>query len=386
MPHVLSDGKGQKIACYSSCVDITYAQAELLLMAEQAKKDHADAFVVGFADSRMLVTSERFLEPHRQFPDGLKKIEAFRQEIKSKGFQSFVIREYLDDFNSFTKFKPLLQIGKSVDTLIDQFADFKQAGDASDVNVMVEDIYANPLHAGVHSQFPASVQDETWISDASRSMKRISVEKWLKRLLLVLRFYFKGQPIIPLPHKNDRCPCGSSKKYGRCCGMGVEHEDPEDCKLGKHEFSSWSPVNDKMVRSCYKCYRVYEAPWFEKTEFENIQITVIGCRACGLKPTPEEIHNEIVDTHRFHICAYCGKPFTLSSMVFEHLWEDGKHMDQWTVTDMAQLEGSISIDSMSLGENGFLHRECFTKALPAWPKLMKKTTQISRDTTEAPSS
>lgn len=371
MPYVLLDGKGKKVGLYSSCADVIYAQAEILLMAEKVKLDYPDAFVVGFADSQVQMTVEHFLEPHKKFPEDLQKLEEFRSEIKAKGMHSFVVREFVDNIETFLKCKPDLQISRSIDTLVNQLADFRLGGDDGKLGEMVEDIFANPLHAGVHMDFPATVADEMWISDAAKSIRRITPERWLRRLLVVMRFYFKGKPKVELPHKNDRCPCGSSKKYGKCCGMGVEHEDPENCKLGKHEYSVWQKVEGKYVRSCERCYRVYDAPWFEESVFEGVKTTVIGCRACGQKPTADEVHKEIGTSIAWHTCAKCQKPFTLEALLLEHAWADGKHAGRWVATEIIHKEESVDLESKALGKGVFLHKDCFMKVVPAWPMVAK---------------
>jgi hypothetical protein len=240
-----------------------------------------------------------------------------------------------------------------------------------DIFEFLQDIHANPLHAGVHQEFPATVMDFEWLSDASKAIRKFTPERWLRRLLAVLRFYFKGRPKVALPHNNDRCPCGSSRKYGKCCGRGVEHEDPEDCKLGKHDYSSWQKIEGKYVRSCERCYRVYDAPWFEESVFEGVKVTTIGCSACGQKPSADDIHKEIGRAITWHSCANCGKEFPLETMTLEHLWADGKHADRWVGTEMTHKEEAVDLQSVGLGKGIFLHKDCFMKAFPAWPKVAR---------------
>ncbi len=36
----------------------------------------------------------------------------------------------------------------------------------------------------------------------------------------------KGRPRGPKPKADDPCPCGSGKKYGRCCGQSAETGNP----------------------------------------------------------------------------------------------------------------------------------------------------------------
>jgi len=375
---VLQDGKGQKVGCYSSCLDITYAQAEVLVMAEQTKKDHPDGFILGFADTKLQITVDRFLEPHKAYPERLKKIEEYRAKIKEKGLGPLILREFFDDNGQPFDKDMLVQVGRAVNPFVEQWTAQRLAGEDEDVESMVEDAYANPLHVGVHLDFKPSTMDETWITDAAKSIKRTGVEKWLRRMLHILRFYLKGQPLTPLPNKNDRCPCGSTKKYGKCCGQGVEHEDPDDCKLGKHQMSSWqkvqaTPESVKLIRSCEKCFRVFEPPWFEEIQVEEALILVVGCRACSSKPTREEIKTEIAEAKKWDVCPCCSKPFEIQKLVLEHVWEDGKHMDGWTATQIDNKGEQVDLQSYGLGKAVFVHKDCFRKALPGWPKVAKNS-------------
>ncbi len=384
MPYVLADGRGQKIGLYTTCLEVAYAQAELLLMAEKAKHDHPDAFIVGFADSRLQMSVERFLESHKKYPQDLAKIEDLKSKIEAKGMHSFAVRYFDDDWETFLKSKPLLQIGRCIDSVVNQMAAFKAQD--QEVDELIEDIFANPLHTGIHQDFTASVSDDLWIGDAAKAIRRVSPEKWLRRLLHVMRFYFKGKPLVPLPHKNDRCPCGSTKKYGKCCGYGVEHEDPENCKLGLHDFTMWEESDGKFIRSCEKCYRVYEAPWFEEVDYDGVDILIIGCRACNERPTDEDFSREMADAQRWHICGSCMKPFSLEHIILEHTWTDGKHIGQWKGTEVTTKEEAVDLQSMGLGKGVFLHKECFMKAIPGWPKTAKpsgtdRVKEITRDIT-----
>lgn len=389
MPYVLNDGKGKKVALYSTCMDISYAQAEVLFMAEAVKRDYPDAFIVGFADAQVAMTVERFLEPHRKYAGEVEKIEQLRAKIKEKGISSLAVRYFDDALDTFLRSKPDIQISRSMDSFVNQLADFKLQGEVDDLGEMVEDIFANPLHTGVHRDFEATVPDELWIGDAAKSIRRITPEKWLRRLLTVLRFYFKGKPKIALPNKNDRCPCGSSKKYGKCCGQGVENEDPEDCKLGLHVLTMWKKTEGKYIRTCDRCYRVYEAPWFEEVNYDGVKVVIIGCRACGDKPTDEDFSREMADAGKWHTCGSCLKPFTLNHVLLEHMWTDGKHIGHWKATEIDTKEQTIDLESHTLAKGVFLHKECFMEALPGWPKSAKPSgsrtpvEEITRDITES---
>lgn len=388
MPFVMSDGKGQKIAIYSSCVDISYAQAEVLLMVEEIKKTHSDPFIVAFFDQMKAISVPRFLSAFEGSPSSRKRLEELQAEVKAKGFSFFAIKPFQGDFEQLIKDKALLQIGRCVDDLVDEVAEHRKQGDDSELPELIEDIYANPLHAGVHHDFKASISDEIWIQEAMAAIKRTTLDRWLRRLLLTLRFYLKGRPKVPLPHKNDRCPCGSSKKYGKCCGAGIDAADPEECKIGNHTYGAWEKIEAKWIRNCDRCFRIEEAPWCDESVFEGVKVFVMGCRACASRPTAEDIHKEIGRAIGWHTCGSCGKAFTLDKVVVEHEWADGKHSERWVATEIEHTEESVDLECKALWKGVFVHKDCFMKALPAWPHVAKplggrEENTISREITPA---
>jgi SEC-C motif len=371
MGYVLADGKGKKISIAAICEDITYAQAETLLIAERLKSESINPFIVGFPTSHMSLSVARFLDAYKTTPADLTRLEEIRAKILSQGFQSLIVRQYVDDFQTFSKSCSDVQMGRSMEGFVDEIAAFRRAGEERDIEDIVESIYANPLHAGVHLDFPATVSEDIWIADAAKSLRKTTPERWLRRMLSILRFYLKGQPKTLLPHKNDRCPCTSGRKYGKCCGAGVEIEDPEDCKLGKHTYTEWREVDSKYVRSCEHCFRVYDAPWFDKSKIKGTEIVIIGCRACSARPSEEEIRLEMGKADLWNSCGSCGKSLGVAFMLLEHQFSDGQHLQRWMSTEIVNKEESIDIASKSIGKMAFIHKECFMKALPKWPKVSR---------------
>lgn len=381
MPNILQDGKGQKTVVYSLCADLSYAQAEVLLISEEIKKADPLAQIIGHAEQGSPMSVEKFAAAYSQNPKDWKRLEEIRAEVVSKGFESFIIKPYPDDLRKLLTQNPKIAVGRCLEELADAMIEAKTADPD-----LIEDLYCNPLHAGVHCDFKATASEELWVKDAVQAIRRTSAERWIRRMLANLRFYFKGVPLTPLPNKNDRCPCNSTKKYGKCCGYGVEHEDPADCKLGLHQYTAWYRNNGKFVRSCERCFRVHEAPWTEETVFEGIKLTIVGCRACGNHPTPEDLHKEVGQALSWHACGCCGKNFTIESMLIEHEFSDGKHSDHWVATEVAHKEPALDLESKAFGKGIFVHKECFMKALPAWPKLSKPVymnpkAEIARDIT-----
>lgn len=388
MAYILNQGLGPKHIVYSLCSDISYAQAENVFLAEKIKKKDPSALIVGLFDKHPSFPVEKFIASYSTSPADLARVEEIRSEILSKGFDTFMVKPYGDGFDLFMKSNPKIDMSPCVSTLADQYMVARATGGNLDIAEVFEDIYANPLHAGIHIKYPATVVEEIWISDAVKAMRRTSQDRWLRRMLSLLRFYWKGSPLIPLPNKNDRCLCGSTKKYGKCCGYDVEPEDPEDCKLGRHQYSVWEEVSGKLIRTCNRCYRIHEAPWTDESVVDKIRILLVGCRACSSRPSVEEIQRELKSAADWHKCGSCGKEFILDRVLIEHEWADGKHANRWVATEIHHKEESVDLESKEIGKGVFLHKACFIKAMPAWPKVAKATANkgepgISRDVTPA---
>lgn len=102
------------------------------------------------------------------------------------------------------------------------------SGDKLDAQ-RVGGMICNPIYAGV-GPFPRLLSDEEWIKGAMRFIKKEGGEQFLVNLLFVLRETFKqatpeegednpAKILMPPPNKHDWCPCGSRKKFGKCCGL-----------------------------------------------------------------------------------------------------------------------------------------------------------------------
>lgn len=385
MGYVLADGKGKRVCITSICEDETYAQAEAIFFAERIKADSISPFIVAFPTRHPSVSVARFLDAYRTTPKDLERLEAIRAKIKQDGFQSMVVRDYVDSFETFVKSKPEMQIGRSMGDFVDEIATFRVSGAKEEIDELVEFTYANPLHAGVHLDFKATVSDEVWISDAAKAIRKNTPERWLRKMLSTLRFYMKGEPKIPLPNKNDHCPCTSGRKYGKCCGAGIEIEDPEDCKFGKHQFTEWRQVEDKYVRSCERCYRVYDAPWFDKSKIDGTEIVIVGCRACSERPSEKDVRAELKKADIWNTCGSCGKSLGVTFVLLEHQFEDGKHLHRWMATELVNKEEAVDISSNGLGKMSFVHKDCFMKAFPQWPRVARPIAEKKEVSMELPS-
>lgn len=89
--YVLREG-AEKAALYSSCNDGSYAQAELLLMAERHSRTNPEDGLLANFDVVDDLPVERFLQAYDGRPDDLRRLHELRREILEKGWDSFVLR------------------------------------------------------------------------------------------------------------------------------------------------------------------------------------------------------------------------------------------------------------------------------------------------------
>lgn len=236
---------------------------------------------------------------------------------------------------------------------------------------VLRDALTNPLHVGIHPDFKATVPDELWLQAAVKSLKSTGAEKWLTLMIDNLRSFFGGMPKIPIPNKNDVCPCKSGKKYGKCCGEGVQDEDPEDCKLGKHDFADgWAKSHTgKFIRGCARCMKIEEAPYGEEVEIQGgPKAALIGCKTCSAAPTVEDARKLVERWNSLFACSFCGKPIALREVVVSHHYRaDGTHKPEWKLTRLlADLEFTTFRQTMADGGARILlvHGPCLATALP----------------------
>lgn len=193
--------------------------------------------------------------------DRIKIIEA-KAEIKSKGFGAFHKGEVPMPKNTDGMVMSRINLMPTISADLANAA-AKKLTHGSDHPIGVA--MADPLQAGIHPDFPPKITEEQWIQLALGALRAWGPEKWLHRMLENMRLVFGGRAKVPIPNKNDACLCKSGKKYGKCCGMGVQEEDPEQCKLGIHNFKEgWSKApSGKYIRGCLDCLKIEEAPYAE---------------------------------------------------------------------------------------------------------------------------
>lgn len=86
MPYVLREGTKPAVALYSRCADITYAQAELLLLMEHLPERQAGAEVLGYVDKDADYPIWRFKRPYITKPKENKRLEEIRTRIVLEGW------------------------------------------------------------------------------------------------------------------------------------------------------------------------------------------------------------------------------------------------------------------------------------------------------------
>lgn len=249
----------------------------------------------------------------------------------------------------------------------------------------LEEALANPLHAGVHPDFPASVQEEIWVQDAVGSLRAMGAERWIRTMLKTLRTFFGGRPMEIVPNKTDRCPCKSGKKYGKCCGAGVQESDPEDCKLGRHTYGGWTPgLAGRYFHGCEKCFKIEDAPYAEEVSLKGGEkIVLIGCSTCSKAPTPEDAQEVLEKWKSWYLCSLCGKPFKIGKAICAHIVKpDGLHSVHWDfVTIFEEQESRDCAYKNSEGEDEVVltHEDCWKKAFLHLPKSGQATAVMSKD-------
>ena len=247
-----------------------------------------------------------------------------------------------------------------------------------------EELYATPLSAGVIYGYPGSMTDEEWMSGATRLTKKYGLSRYFLRMLSTMRHTLKGKPYRALPLPTEPCICKSTKKYGECCGIGAEDTDPAECKAGNHQFHGWEPTDKgRLIKGCWNCMKVEEAPWAADTEINGLRAVLIGCRHCGAQPSIDDAQRAIKEAEQYDQCAFCGLPVGFKSVHIEHKYAENTHFPEWIVT---QAEWNPLIDfAADIFGNGELsnfnftiHKECGPKAFPKWDALKNSGMTQSR--------
>jgi hypothetical protein len=249
------------------------------------------------------------------------------------------------------------------------------AGKVDGVAERMEEHYLSPLSVGIARGHPGYITDEEWANGASLLLKKLGSSRYLIRMISLLRHELQGKAFKPLPLPTELCPCKSRKRYSECCGIGVEEGDPPECKKGNHAYSVWKTTEKgRLVRGCWNCSMLEEAPWAADTEINGLRVVLIGCKYCAAIPSIDNALALVKECEQYDLCAYCGKAIGFKSLHIQHKYEDGLHIPEWTITE-AEWNPLIDFSSEALqgtqeADKGVtIHDECLKKAFPFWDKL-----------------
>ncbi len=222
----------------------------------------------------------------------------------------------------------------------------------------------------------AVMSEDDYIRSATLVIKREGPDIFLRNLIETLRNEFGGRPLVTKRNKLDRCPCGSTKKYGKCCGKNVEESDPVSCKSDGHQWKPWGKVSDgKWIRGCEYCMAIDSVDGVLELGVDGDVVIAIPCRTC--KTIPDEmVSRAIYDITKTQMaCAVCKKPQPMKLVTIEHPMNDGKHDDAWqtgTVMTGVGKDGPCALVSVNpIGHSFFVHDTCLTKKIPSYKVGLK---------------
>lgn len=226
-----------------------------------------------------------------------------------------------------------------------------------DMADLLEQYAYDPTKAGLGDE-PALISEDDWIRDASVLIKKHGPELYLRSMMEALRGDLGGIPLMTAKNKNDMCPCGSTKKFGKCCGVLLEDDDPNSCRAIGHEYGPWGKVKDSTwVHTCEKCPAVETAEGVLEIGCEGESVIVVPCRGCKAAPDQDaawEIYSRVKKTQ----CIACKQVPVIKLLSIEHL-KDGKHVGAWTESYLKWAEQVWTFSQFTgfVGEF-ILHTKC----------------------------
>jgi len=267
---------------------------------------------------------------------------------KPRNLNDAIIKEAFSRSSGFSQ-APVRNLARSFE---------KQADEIEKKTVDLYSQYArDPANAGLGDE-KAIISQEEWIKDAAFLIKQEGAEIYLRTMMEALRKKFGGIPLLSSANKNDKCPCGSTKKFGKCCGLLVESDDPESCRAIGHDYGDWGKVKDSVwVHTCTKCPAVETADNVLEIGCEGEAVIVLPCRGCSAAPDQDaawEIYSKVKKT----LCIACKEAPKIKLLAIEHL-KDGKHVRQWEQS-ILKWEEPVWTFSQFTGYVGefILHTKC----------------------------
>lgn len=240
----------------------------------------------------------------------------------------------------------------------------------------VDPIFYDMTLIGISKNWKAAVADEAWIIAASKEIRKVGPQEYLKNMVRILREKLGGKEKKEPVDQHSNCSCGSGKKFARCCASLYENGDPEDCLAHGHDWSPWKKLekSGRYFRNCSRCNgleNAYDA--CEMTLKDDLKILSIGCEACQTTAVDmDEVYGVVQRYHETHACAACGKPFNTNLLVVGHVKKPGGCILEVTdkelrLDDFMDLASEGALDGQAVG----VHEVCFEKILPYWKRVFE---------------
>lgn len=204
---------------------------------------------------------------------------------------------------------------------------------------------------------PGVMSEENWVTYALLLMNKETPMIFLRQMLSELRKKFGGTPLLTPANKNEPCPCGSTRRFGRCCGKLIEDGDPDSCRAGGHAYDKWGKVKDGVwVHTCEKCAQVETAKDVLEIGCEGEDVIMIPCPACGAAPD-HDAGWKIYSDFKKRVCISCKKAPRIELMTIEH-WNDGKHSGTWERCFLKYCDLAYTIGYPGLLGEFLVHTQC----------------------------
>lgn len=204
---------------------------------------------------------------------------------------------------------------------------------------------------------PAAMAEEVWVAYALTLMNKEGPTLYMRQLLTALRKKLGGTPLLSAANKNEPCPCGSTRRFGRCCGKLIEDGDPDSCRAAGHTYGKWGKVKDGVwVHSCEICAQVETAENVLEIGCEGENVIAVPCPACKAVPTHDDgwkIYTEV----KKRSCISCKKPPLIEILTIEH-WKDGKHATTWEQGYLKYSDLAWTIGFPGLLSEFLVHTQC----------------------------
>lgn len=204
---------------------------------------------------------------------------------------------------------------------------------------------------------PGVMSEEQWITYALMLMNQESPMIYLRQMISTLRKKLGGTPLLSAANKNEPCPCGSTRKFGRCCGKLIEDGDPDSCRAAGHSYDPWGKVKDNVwVHVCNKCAAVETAEGVLEIGCDGENVIVVPCPACKAVPEHEDGWKIYMEVKK-RTCMSCKQPPKIELLTVEH-WKDEKHSATWEQCFLKYSDPAYTIGYPGLIGEFLVHTKC----------------------------